>query len=85
MTDGAASTRATASTCGRGRGRRRRAPGPLTTVVTAGVDPLRDGVPTRYENYGPMVHGFMTLRGVDRARDAIAVVAVDLADALAGD
>ena len=64
------------------------------TVVTAGFDPLRDGgtayaeqlvqdgVPTRYENYDDMVHGFMTMREVDRARDAIADVAGDLADAL---
>ncbi|HET7325245.1 MAG TPA: alpha/beta hydrolase [Halococcus sp.] len=67
------------------------------TVVTAGFDPLRDGgkayaeqlvhdgVPTRYENYDDMVHGFMTLRNIDRARDAIADVADDLADALAAD
>jgi acetyl esterase len=65
------------------------------TVVTAGFDPLRDGgkayaeqlvrdgVPTRYENYDGMVHGFMTFRDIDRARDAIADVAADLADALA--
>ncbi|WP_207588917.1 alpha/beta hydrolase fold domain-containing protein [Halomontanus rarus] len=64
------------------------------TVVTAGFDPLRDGgkmyaeqlvrngVPTRYENYDSMVHGFMTLRTVDRALEAIADVADDLADAL---
>jgi len=64
------------------------------TVVTAGFDPLRDGarayarqlvrdgVPTRYENYERMVHGFMTMREVDRAREAIADVAGDLADAL---
>ena len=67
------------------------------TVVTAGFDPLcdggnayaeqlvRDGVPVHYENYEDMVHGFMTLRDVDRARDAIADVAGDLADALGGD
>ncbi|WP_435181022.1 alpha/beta hydrolase [Halorussus sp. AFM4] len=67
------------------------------TVVTAGFDPLRDGgrayaeqlvrdgVPTRYENYEDMVHGFVTLRGVDRAREAIADVAGDLADGLEGD
>ncbi|QCS42891.1 alpha/beta hydrolase [Natrinema versiforme] len=67
------------------------------TVVTAGFDPLRDGgkayaeqlvrdgVPTRYENYADMIHGFMTLRDVDRARDAIADVAGDLADALERD
>ncbi|WP_135830586.1 alpha/beta hydrolase [Halorussus halobius] len=65
------------------------------TVVTAGFDPLRDGgkayaeqlvrdgVPTRYRNYEDMVHGFMTLRDVDRAREAIADVADDLVDALA--
>jgi len=64
------------------------------TVVTAGFDPLRDGgkayaeqlvhddVPTHYENYPSMVHGFMTLREVDRARDAIEDVAGDLAEAL---
>jgi len=63
------------------------------TVVTAGFDPLRDwgkayaerlvadGVATRYENYPAMVHGFMTMRGVDRAREAIAGVGDDLADA----
>ncbi|WP_135820278.1 alpha/beta hydrolase [Halostella litorea] len=67
------------------------------TVVTAGFDPLRDGgkayaeqlvrdgVDTRYENYEAMVHGFMTLRGVDRTHDAIADVAGDLADALGAD
>ena len=67
------------------------------TVVTAGFDPLRDGgksyaeqlvrdgVSTRYVNYESMVHGFMTLRGVDRARDAIADVADDLADSLRRD
>ena len=64
------------------------------TVVTAGFDPLRDGgkayaeklvadgVATRYENYPSMVHGFMTMQEVDRAREAIADVAADLADAL---
>ena len=63
------------------------------TVVTAGFDPLRDGgrvyaeqlvrdgVTTRFENYGDMPHGFMTLRDVDRARHAIADVAGDLAEA----
>ncbi|ELY69556.1 alpha/beta hydrolase [Natrinema versiforme] len=67
------------------------------TVVTAGFDPLRDGgkayaeqlvgdgVPTRYENYDDMPHGFMTLRDVDRAREAIADVAGDLADAFESD
>jgi acetyl esterase len=67
------------------------------TVVTAGFDPLRDGgkayaeqlvcdgVSTRYENYDDMVHGFMTFRNIDRARDAIADVADDLAGALADD
>jgi acetyl esterase len=66
------------------------------TVVTAGFDPLRDGgkayaeklvgdgVATRYENYPAMVHGFMTMRDVDRAREAIASVGDDLADALDG-
>ncbi|ELZ41930.1 Triacylglycerol lipase [Halorubrum californiense DSM 19288] len=64
------------------------------TVVTAGFDPLRDGgkayaeklvadgVATRYENYPSMVHGFMTMQEVDRAREAIASVGDDLADAL---
>lgn len=67
------------------------------TVVTAGYDPLRDGgkryaeqlvhdgVPTHYENYDDMVHGFMTFRDVDRAREAIADVGDDLADALGVD
>ena len=67
------------------------------TVVTAGFDPLRDGgtayadrlsrdgVPTRHRNYEGMVHGFMTFREVDRARDAIEEVAGDLADALQED
>ncbi|MFU8868923.1 alpha/beta hydrolase [Natronococcus sp.] len=67
------------------------------TVVTAGFDPLRDGgrayaeqlvgdgVATRYENYEAMVHGFATMREVDRAHDAIADVATDLADALRND
>ncbi|AEH39024.1 alpha/beta hydrolase [Halopiger xanaduensis] len=66
------------------------------TIVTAGFDPLRDGgkayaeqlvrdgVPTRYENYEDMIHGFMTLRDVDRAREAIAAVGDDLSDALEG-
>ena len=64
------------------------------TVLTAGFDPLRDGgkayaerlvadgVATRYENYPAMVHGFMTMQKVDRAREAIAAVGDDLADAL---
>lgn len=62
------------------------------TVVTAGFDPLRDGgrayaeqlvgdgVSTRYENYGAMIHGFMSSGEIDRAHDAIADVAADLAD-----
>ncbi|ESP90119.1 alpha/beta hydrolase [Candidatus Halobonum tyrrellensis] len=66
------------------------------TVVTAGFDPLRDGgrayaerlvrdgVDTRYENYEALVHGFATLRNVDRAREAVADVADDLADSLDG-
>jgi acetyl esterase len=66
------------------------------TVITAGFDPLRDGgkayaerlvadgVATRYEDYPAMVHGFMTMRKVDRAREAIAAVGDDLADALDG-
>nr|WP_233341085.1 alpha/beta hydrolase [Haloprofundus sp. MHR1] len=64
------------------------------TVVTAGFDPLRDGgkayaeqlvgdgVPTRYENYDAMVHGFMTMRDVDRAHEAISDVAGNVVDAL---
>lgn len=64
------------------------------TVVTAGFDPLRDGgkayadqldrdgVSTQYRNYEAMIHGFMTFREVDRARDAIAAVADDLTDAV---
>lgn len=67
------------------------------TVLTAGFDPLRDGgkayaeqlvedgVSTRYVNYDDMVHGFATLRTVDRAREAIADVGGDLADALGTD
>jgi acetyl esterase len=67
------------------------------TVVTAGFDPLRDGakayaeqlvgdgVSTHYTNYDDMVHGFMTFGSIDRAHDAIADVADDLADALADD
>jgi acetyl esterase len=67
------------------------------TVVTAGFDPLRDGgrayaerlvadgVATRYENYPAMVHGFMTMREVDRAREAAAAVGADLAGALGAD
>ncbi|ELZ42445.1 alpha/beta hydrolase fold-3 domain protein [Halorubrum saccharovorum DSM 1137] len=67
------------------------------TVVTAGFDPLRDGgrayaeqlvrdgVPTRYENYADQVHGFMTLSEVDRATEAVADVADDLAGALRAD
>ena len=64
------------------------------TVVTAGFDPLRDGgkayaeqlvhdgVSTRYRNYEDMVHGFMTFRDVDRAREAIRAVGSDLAEML---
>jgi len=64
------------------------------TVVTAGFDPLRDGgrayaerlvrdgVATRYVNYEDMVHGFMTMQDVDRAREAIATVAGEIADAV---
>lgn len=67
------------------------------TVVTAGFDPLRDGgkayaeqlvhdgVPTRYENYETMIHGFMTFREIDRAHDAIVDVTGDLADVLTVD
>jgi len=66
------------------------------TVVTAGFDPLRDGgkayadqlagdgVDVRYENYEAMVHGFLTLRGVDRTHEAIAEIGDELADALDG-
>lgn len=67
---------------------------PPATVITAGFDPLRDGgrsyaeqlvgdgVQTRYQNYEDMVHGFMTMRGVDRAREAIGKVADDIRDAV---
>ncbi len=67
------------------------------TVITAGFDPLRDGgkayaeqlvrdgVSTRYENYEDMVHGFMTFREVDRAREAIGTVAGDLSNAFGED
>ncbi|UIP01397.1 alpha/beta hydrolase (plasmid) [Halobaculum sp. CBA1158] len=67
---------------------------PPATVITAGFDPLRDGgrayaeqlvrdgVDTNYVNYEDMVHGFMTLQGVDRARTSIAAAADDLAGAL---
>ena len=64
------------------------------TVLTAGFDPLRDGglayadqlardgVTTRSVTYERMIHGFLTFREIDRARDAIADVAEDLAEAL---
>lgn len=67
------------------------------TVVTAGFDPLRDGgkayagklvhdgIPTHYESYEEMVHGFMTLRDVDCAHEAITDVANDITDALVDD
>lgn len=60
------------------------------TVLTAGFDPLRDGgrayaqqllrdgVDVRHVNYEAMVHGFATMRGVDRAEEAVADVARDL-------
>jgi acetyl esterase len=63
------------------------------TVVTAGFDPLRDGgkayadkleadgVSVRYRNYEDMVHGFLTLRGVDRGEAAIEEVGGDLEEA----
>lgn len=66
---------------------------PPATVLTAGFDPLRDGgkryaerlvqdgVTTRYENYDTMIHGFVTLRTVDRAHDAISTIADDLTNA----
>lgn len=69
---------------------------PPATVVTAGFDPLRDGgkrfaeqlladgVDVRYVNYETMVHGFATLRDVDRAEEAIADVGTDLQSALSG-
>jgi acetyl esterase len=65
------------------------------TVVTAGFDPLRDegvayaetleaaGVPTVHRHYEGMVHGFFSLLvdpELDRAREAVADVAGDLAD-----
>ncbi|MFC6953276.1 alpha/beta hydrolase [Halorubellus litoreus] len=64
------------------------------TVLTAGFDPLRDGgrayaeqlvrdgVDTRYVNHPDMPHGFLTMPGVDRARDAIAALGDDLAAVL---
>ncbi|WP_227131179.1 alpha/beta hydrolase [Halorubellus salinus] len=64
------------------------------TVLTAGFDPLRDGgrayaeqlvrdgVDTRYVNYPDVPHGFLTMPGVDRAREAIVDIADDLANAL---
>ena len=64
------------------------------TVVTAGFDPLRDGgrayadrlaadgADVRYVNYEDMIHGFMTLQGVDRAHEAAASAAADLAAGL---
>jgi len=67
---------------------------PAATVITAGFDPLRDGgrayaarleaagVPTNYENFDAMVHGFATFREVDRAHDAIELVAEDLSASL---
>ncbi|KAB7513496.1 alpha/beta hydrolase [Halosegnis rubeus] len=67
---------------------------PPATVVTAGFDPLRDGgkrcadqlaadgVDTRHVNYDDMVHGFLTMREVDTARDGIRDVAGDLGNAL---
>jgi acetyl esterase len=67
---------------------------PPATVLTAGFDTLRDegfeyakrlqdaGVETRLENYEAMNHGFVNLLGlVDRAHDAIDVIAGDLAAA----
>ncbi|SIR76463.1 acetyl esterase [Haladaptatus litoreus] len=64
------------------------------TVITAGFDPLRDGgkayaerlvddeVSVRHINYENMIHGFIMHRDIDRAREAIAAVGRDLADAL---
>lgn len=60
------------------------------TVVTAGFDPLRDGglayadqlqaddVEVRSVTYEAMVHGFATMRGVDRAREAIGDLGAEL-------
>jgi acetyl esterase len=63
---------------------------PPTTVITAGLDPLRDGglayarrlesagVSVRVRNYPEMVHGFFTMlsdsEDVDRAHEAVATV-----------
>lgn len=59
---------------------------PPATVVPPGFDPLRDGgkayaeqldaasVSVRYQNYGAIVHGFLTLRGVDRTEAAFGEV-----------
>lgn len=65
---------------------------PPATIITAGFDTLRDegfdyahrledaGVETRLENYAAMNHAFVNLLGlVDRAHDAVAVMADDLA------
>ena len=63
------------------------------TVLTAGFDPLRDGaenyarqlladgVQVRQVRYEAMVHGFLTMRGVDAAAEAVADVATDIREA----
>lgn len=40
-----------------------------------------DGVSVRFRNYEDMVHGFLTLRGVNRVEEAVEEVGGDLAEA----
>lgn len=70
---------------------------PSATVVTAGYDPLRDegaayadrlreaGVSVTHAEYPGMVHVFASFPDLDRARDARATIANDLAAAFDGD
>jgi acetyl esterase len=70
---------------------------PSATVVTAGYDPLRDegaayaerlraaGVSVTHAEYPGMVHVFASFPTLDRARDARATIADDLAAAFDGD
>ncbi|MFD0893762.1 alpha/beta hydrolase [Luteolibacter ambystomatis] len=70
---------------------------PSTTIITAQIDPLRsdgemlakklqaDGVTVNYRNYEGVTHEFFGMGGVvDKAKDAVGVVASDLKDAFAG-